>query len=225
MSRLCPDSIAVSKDAESDSSVKIGIMGGTFDPIHLGHLSCAERALDALCLDKVLFIVSGNPAFKQERELASPKDRLEMCKLACADNPVFSVSDMEIDRAGITYTVDTLEELHSRFGSSVELYFIIGSDSLDTLDAWKDASRLAMLAHFVCVIRPGYDPDPSRLAYLRKAGFLIDIIEAPLLDISSSDIRALRAGGHSIRYLTPLSVCRYIERNALYEISSKGQIR
>lgn len=199
---------------------RIGIMGGTFDPIHFGHLNCAERVREALGLDRVIFIPAGDPAFKQGRDIADSCDRYEMCSLAIADNPAFEMSDLEISRSGITYTVDTLEEIRDRLSGETELFFIIGSDSLHSLHEWKDPAKLAMLARFACVVRPGSGIDASSISELEAKGFRIDVVDAPSLDISSSTIRELCADGLSIRYLIPLSVKRYITEHGLYGSSA-----
>ena len=195
---------------------RLGIMGGTFDPIHLGHLNCAERAMEALGLDGVLFIPAGDPVFKQDRDIASTEARLAMCELAVADNPSFCVSDIEIRRHGITYTGDTLEHLRAAYGADVEFVFIIGADSLLTLSDWKDASRLASLANFACVSRPGYEVDPEIVNGLCEAGFHIEFVKAPMFDISSSEVRALCKAGSSIRYLVPYAIRAFITQYGLY---------
>lgn len=206
----------------SMASKRLGIMGGTFDPIHFGHLHCAERAREALGLDSVVFVPAGNPAFKQDGSVTDSTDRLAMCKLATADNPSFYVSAIETDRSGITYTVDTLEELRREVPDDTELVFILGADSLEYLTDWKDPDHLAELATFACVVRPGYPVCAEELDALAECGFRIEVVEAPLLDISSSQIRNMCSEGYSVRYLTPLSVCDYIEAHGLYERSQEG---
>lgn len=195
---------------------RLGIMGGTFDPIHMGHLNCAERASDALDLDAVLFIPAGNPAFKQDQHLAPADARFAMCKLAVANNPAFDASDIELRRDGITYTIDTLEALKGAYAADVEFVFIIGTDAVPTLHEWRDAPRLAKGARFACVARPGYAPAETDVGRLRAMGFTIDIIDAPTFDVSSSDIRARCGRGSSIRYLVPHAVGMFIESNELY---------
>jgi|GluameStandDraft_1065615.scaffolds.fasta_scaffold45127_2 nicotinate-nucleotide adenylyltransferase len=193
----------------------VGVMGGTFDPIHLGHLVCAEMARDACGLDEVLFVVAGNPHFKQGISLAPAKDRLAMVQRAIEGNDAFAVSDREVIRAGITYTVDTLEELHEE-QPDAELSFILGADSLLTLSTWKDAARIAQLARIVCLARPGYRIDEDLLTSLSDQGFLVEAVRAPLLDISSSDIRARVRSGKTIRYLVPDGVAGHIRAQGLY---------
>lgn len=195
---------------------EVGIMGGTFDPIHLGHLACAEMARDACGLDEVRFVVAGNPNFKQGKELAPAVDRYAMVQLALAGNDAFSASDMELRREGVTYTAETLALLKEEL-SECRLSFIMGADSLITLASWKDADRIAQLARIICVSRPGYAVDESLLARLREMGFDIKLVEAPLLDISSSEIRARVSKGKTVRYLVPDLVDGYIHDNGLYE--------
>lgn len=206
----------IDPDTDGGSSLQLGIMGGTFDPIHLGHLSCAERAREALGLDTVLFIPAGDPAFKQGRRIADADARYSMCELAVADNPSFQVSDVEIRRNGITYTVDTLDSLRRICPHDVVITFIIGTDSLEALHEWKDAPRLAKMARFACVSRPGYIPEAGVIDRLSAIGFEIEFVEAPMLDISSSAIRRLCASGSSIRYLVPNPVREFIVDNGLY---------
>lgn len=196
--------------------IRLGIMGGTFDPIHLGHLACAEMARDACALDGVIFLPAGNPSFKRDVQIAPAQDRLTMCEIAVADDPHFAVSSLEVEREGVTYTVDTLEALHDRYGDALALSFIIGTDSLLMLSKWRSARRLSELAEFVCVARPGYMADEAMLAELRDMGFLIRMVEAPLLDISSSEIKRRIRARQSVRYLAPLKVCEYIESKGLY---------
>ena len=133
---------------------RLGIMGGTFDPIHMGHLVCAEQARDALDLDGVIFMPAGNPVFKKHIEVSDAHHRVAMCRAAIEDNPAFDVSTLEVDRAGDTYTVDTLETLRAHYPENVELYFIAGADAILTLPQWRDAPRLARLASFVGLNRP-----------------------------------------------------------------------
>ncbi len=193
----------------------VGVMGGTFDPIHLGHLVCAEMARDACGLDEVLFVVAGNPHFKQGIFLAPAQDRLAMVQRAVEGNSAFAVSSREIARTGITYTVDTLEELCEE-RPEAELSFILGADSLLTLSSWKDAARIAQLARIICLARPGYQIDEALLSSLSDQGFLIEAVRAPLLDISSSDIRDRVRNGQTIRYLVPDKVGSYICAQGLY---------
>lgn len=182
---------------------KIGIMGGTFDPIHIGHLQCAQVAQEKLKLDKILFIPAGVPNFKQDKKLASSKDRLIMCELAIQDfgNPSFEVSDIEIKREGVTYTVDTLKEL------SGDLYFITGTDSAATLEDWHNYEEILKLCTVVAVTRKG---EP-----IHKLHPEVMLLEADVVKVSSSDLR--KSLNKSL--LTP-SVFEYIKNHKLYSIIS-----
>lgn len=196
--------------------MRLGIMGGTFDPIHFGHLACAESVLSALDLDKIIFIPTGNPSFKQERDLADAEDRLKMCELACNPNEGFEVSRMEIDRSGITYTSDTIRELKELFPES-QIYFIMGSDSLLTLHEWHESDMLIGNVSFAVVMRPG-DDRPEVERYISEHGIDAKLVDCPLLDISSSTIRQMASDGKSFRYLTPDDVCDYIIEHRLYDV-------
>lgn len=207
----------VSLQAQSDNPLRLGIMGGTFDPIHVGHLILAEQVAEALKLDRVLFIPTGNPSFKRDKLVRPAADRLRMVELAIEDNPHFLASDMEVVREGVTYTLDTLRELHALLPSTAKLFFIMGSDTLLTLDHWRASKELAKLACFVGVNRPG-DSKVSKddLVRLRALGFDVVLLEAPALEVSSSDIRQRLESGRSVRYLVPDSVIQYAEKKRLY---------
>lgn len=201
----------------------IGIMGGTFDPVHTGHLYCAEQAKDACGLDAVLFVPAGNPSFKQGKSLAPFSDRIKMCEAATAPNPSFFVSDMESDTHHISYTVDTLRRLREALPNNVSLEFILGTDALSSLHLWHEPEILASLCGFICVGRPPVEPAaaegenaPATVTSLRRMGFKIREVQAPLLDISSSDIRERIRSGRSIRYMVPDAVYGYICAEGLY---------
>lgn len=197
---------------------RLGIMGGTFDPVHNGHLVTAEQAAVDLGLDVVVFVPAGSPAFKQDRHVTSPEDRYDMALLATADNPRFLVSRVEVDRAGITYTVDTLELLRSHYPDNVDLYFITGADAIIDILTWRDAGRIARLARLVGATRPGYDLERARSRIARSCiDFDVTYLEVPALAISSSDLRGRVAAGQSLRYLTPDPVVGFVEKRGLYE--------
>ena len=204
-------------EARAGKPRRLGIMGGTFDPIHYGHLVTAEQAREALDLDLVLFMPSGNPAFKQDQEVSSPEDRYAMTVLATAANPAFYASRFEIDRPGITYTVDTLRALRAAYDDDVELYFITGADAIMDILTWHNAQEMASLATFIAATRPGYDINKACLR-IESSGFPFDVryIEIPALAISSTNIRTRVAEGKSVRYLTSESVIGYINKNDLY---------
>lgn len=196
--------------------LKLGIMGGTFDPIHVGHLILAEQVYDALDLDFILFIPTGHPSFKRDKLVRPAADRLRMVELAIEGNPHFLVSDMEVVREGVTYTLDTLQELHALLPDA-ELFFIMGSDTLLTLDHWRASEKLASLAIFVGINRPGDSlVSDEDLGHLRTLGFKALLLDAPALEVSSSDIRQRLESGRSVRYLVPDSVIRYADERRLY---------
>jgi nicotinate-nucleotide adenylyltransferase len=201
---------------------RIGIMGGTFDPPHVAHLACAEAVFVELSLDVVLFIPTGNPSFKQGTVVASAKDRLRMVQLACASNPHFVTSDLEVRRGGITYTLETLKELQEAYPDA-ELFFIAGADSIREIDMWRGASELATLATFVAVSRPGYDLETLREHLeLDMPAFNVTFVEMPAIGVSSTLVRERLRAGRSIRYLVPEPVYSYIGERGLYARDMRG---
>jgi nicotinate-nucleotide adenylyltransferase len=202
------------------ANARFGVLGGTFDPIHIGHLRLAEEALEQLRLNRVLFIPSGQPPHKSQEPVTRSRDRMEMAQRATAPNPGFEVSAMEISRLGNSYTVDTLTELRERYGSKVELYFIIGVDAVLEMHTWKDPERVLELCELVVAARPGFDME--RLDRVPVSGLArrAHALLSPLMDISSTDIRARVRAGRSIRYLTPDPVIGYIQQAGLYRPAS-----
>ena len=202
---------------ERDRTYRLGIMGGTFDPIHNGHLVCAECAFDALGLDMVVFMPAGSPAFKQDKQVSSGEDRYAMTLLATSDNPHFIASRFEVDRAGITYTADTLQLLRRIYPENVDFYFITGADAIAEVVAWRDADKVAELAHLVGATRPGYDLAHAESA-IESSPYEFDVtyLEVPALAISSSYLRSRVREGKSLRYLTPDPVTGYIHKHQLY---------
>jgi nicotinate-nucleotide adenylyltransferase len=192
--------------------MRLGVMGGTFDPVHNGHLVAASEVAALFKLDEVVFVPSGRPWQKTDREVSSQEDRYLMTFLAAAGNPQFTVSRIDIDRGGdATYTIDTLRDLHGlRPGG--ELFFITGADALAAILSWRNARELFSLAHFVGVTRPGYHLTID--AELPQDA--VSLVEVPALAISSSDIRSRVARGAPIWYLTPDGVVRYIAKRDLY---------
>ena len=208
--------------ADGSRTYRLGIMGGTFDPIHHGHLVAAEQAFDDLGLDLVVFMPAGSPAFKQDREVASGEDRYAMTLLATADNPHFVASRFEVDRPGVTYTADTLRRLRALYPPNVEFYFITGADALTEVVAWRDAADVARLAHLVAATRPGYDLDRAWEAIDASGiGFDVTYLSVPALAISSSHLRERVAAGQSLRYLTPDPVTGYLHKHRLYGSGSR----
>ena len=197
---------------------RVGVLGGTFDPIHNAHLLCARQAFDALGLDGVLFLPAATPVFKKDQNVTAPDMRREMCALALEGMPEFSLCMLELEREGDTYTVDTLEQLTSA-NPDTTYYFIVGMDAFLTLPQWKDAKRLSKLAEFVCVTRPGFSLDVDMLNSIEAYGFRFQILEVDGYDISSTDIRRRVAQGKSIANMVPEAVCDYIAEKKLYALS------
>lgn len=198
---------------------RLGIMGGTFDPIHNGHLVAAEQAFDDLGLDVVVFMPAGQPAFKQNKRVTAGEDRYAMTLLATSDNPHFLASRFEVDRQGVTYTAETLELLSSMYPDNVELYFITGADAIAEIVTWRDAHKIARLAHLVGATRPGYDLRHAREAISQShLNFDVTYLEVPALAISSSYLRARVEADQSLRYLTPDQVTGYIHKHHLYGV-------
>lgn len=197
------------------SSGRIGILGGTFDPIHYGHLAIAEEARIALHLASVLIIPAGEQPLKTGRHVASAQQRLAMARLACATNPAYDVLDLEIERAGPSYTVVTLMQLQERYHG--ELHLILGADALNDLPRWREVRRVLSLARLVGIARPGSTLDLARLeAAIPEVRARLTLMEGPRLEISSTDLRRRIATGKPIRYQTPDAVVEYIEQHGLY---------
>ena len=199
--------------------MRIGILGGTFDPVHLGHLIVAEEARLRLELDRVMFVPTGQPWLRAEPPLAAAQHRLHMVELAIASNPNFGAGRNEVDRDGPTYTVDTLEELHRDQGASDSLYFILGLDALGQFHRWKDPERILELCDLGIVSRPGFQNTnilDEQLARYPQMGSKTTLVNVPRIDISSTDIRQRAARGTSFRYLTPETVAAYIREQGLY---------
>jgi len=198
---------------------RIGLLGGTFNPIHLGHLLIAQDALEQLALDRVKFIPSATPPHKTVEALASGRDRAHMIKLATRGNKRFEVDDLEIRRGGISYSVDTLTELRRRHPKA-DFFFIIGADSLRELHLWRQAQRVVGLCTFVTVPRPGFEAKPvvdRRLDAVSRKRLRQHVLKGHACDIASREIRARVASGRSIRYLVPDAVTEYIRRRRLYQ--------
>ena len=193
----------------------VGVMGGTFNPIHIGHLVTAEEAHYAFALREVVFVPAGHPWQKERSNVADAEHRYLMTVIATASNPHFRVSRMEIDRPGPTYTIETLRRLRGEIGD-VELYFITGADAILQILSWKDPEEVLGEARFIAATRPGYDLD--RLEKELPAGFedRVHVLEIPALAISSTDVRRRVLQGRPVRYLLPEGVARYVEKNGLY---------
>lgn len=187
-------------------------MGGTFDPVHHGHLSAASEVQAEFDLDEVVFVPTGQPWQKEARTVSPSEDRYLMTVIATASNPRFSVSRCDIDRPGPTYTVDTLRDLRAQYGADAELSFITGADALTQILTWRSPDDLFALAHFIGVSRPGYEP----VDVARFPDGAVTVVEVPALAISSSDCRDRVGRGHPVWYLVPDGVVQYIEKRALY---------
>ena len=192
-------------------SPRVGIMGGTFDPIHNGHLVAASEVATRFGLDEVVFVPTGQPWQKGDIAVSPAEDRYLMTVIATASNPRFRVSRVDIERDGPTYTVDTLRDLREEYGEGVELFFITGADALDRILSWKDTDRLFKLAHFVGVTRPGFVLSDAHLP-----ADTVSLVQVPAMAISSTDCRARVAAGLPVWYLVPDGVVQYIAKRHLY---------
>ena len=208
---------------------KVGIFGGTFDPVHLGHLRAAEEFAEGLKLDHVIMVPSANPPHREESPGAGPRDRLEMVRLATGANPRLEASDLEIERGGSSYTVDTLLEIRRR-QPEWELFMALGTDAYNDISKWRRPGEVISLAHLVLLTRPGFAvdflgplPEALRTEYSREgdmyrhsAGATLRSMSVSALDISAGSIRSLVSRGLSIRYLVHSDVFEYIQRKGIY---------
>lgn len=192
---------------------RVGVMGGTFDPIHHGHLVAASEVADRFSLDEVVFVPTGQPWQKADRVVTGTEHRYLMTVIATASHPDFSVSRVDIDRGGPTYTLDTLRDLRAALPGA-ELFFITGADALASIMSWRDWDQMFDLAHFVAVTRPGYELDGSFLP--AEVQSKVHVVEVPALAISSTECRQRAAHGRPVRYLVPDGVVQYIAKNELY---------
>ena len=192
------------------SKIRLGVMGGTFDPIHFGHLVAASEAASAFNLDKVIFVPTGEPWQKQN--ITDSEHRYRMTQLAISGNQHFDISRVDVDRPGPTYTVDTLRDIHAQ-QPNAELFFITGADSISQIGTWKDSDKIWPLAHLVGVTRPGHS-----LEVPKSPHGAVSLLEIPALAISSTDIRARVKAGKPIDYLLPKEVIDYIKQNNLYVV-------
>lgn len=202
--------------------MKIGILGGTFDPIHNGHLKVAEEVRNHQSLAQMLFIPAGQPWLKVENNISAVEHRVAMTRLAIGNNPYFKLSTLEVEQPGPSYTVETLSRLQSQVDASDELFFILGWDNLAQLPQWKQPARLIKLCILVAVPRPGYPLPDINLLESAIPGLTarLIIMEEPQIDISASEIRKRVAQGLSIRHLVPAAVDDYIRQNGLYLANS-----
>jgi nicotinate-nucleotide adenylyltransferase len=196
-------------------------MGGTFDPIHNGHLVAASEVADLFGLDEVVFVPTGQPWQKRERNVTAPEDRYLMTVIATAANPRFTVSRVDIDRGGPTYTTDTLRDL-AALNPDTDLYFITGADALASILSWQNWEDLFGMARFIGVSRPGYELDGEHIAAAMKElpEDALSLVEVPALAISSSDCRRRAEAGRPIWYLVPDGVVQYVTKRGLYPARS-----
>jgi len=216
--------------------MKWGLLGGTFDPIHMGHLRCAEEIREIFDLNRIIFIPASRPPHKLDKEITSFYHREQMVRLAIEGNPSFSFSDVENQRAGKSYSIETVKYFQDKYLKSIEVYFIIGQDAFQAIQTWKDWKKLLLLCNFAILTRPGYENlglsgilpedftaqfvyDEAEEGYRGPSGHMIYVRQVTFLDISSSDIRARIRQGKSVTYLIPDSVRHYIQKNNLYQIA------
>lgn len=199
--------------------MKLGVLGGTFDPIHLGHIKVAEEVISRLALDEIIFMPAGQPWLKEGNPISPARHRLEMVRLAIADKPNFKLSTMEIDRPGPTYTVDSMAELRRKFGPEAELFFIMGWDNLEQLPRWHKPSELILLCRLVAVPRVDFPPPDLNALEAAIPGLSqrVIMLDSPRIDINASEIRRMVREGLSIHNLVPEAVERYIKKHRLYK--------
>lgn len=198
--------------AGCERAERIGVMGGTFDPIHHGHLVAASEVADVFGLDRVIFVPTGESWHKSARTEASAEHRYLMTNIATASNPRFSVSRVDIDRPGPTYTVDTLTDMRALFPTA-ELFFITGADALSHIASWRDAEMVAQMATFIGVTRPGFVVDRAGLGVFEDR---VTVVEVPAMAISSTDIRRRVRERRPVWYLVPDGIVQYISKEGLY---------
>lgn len=210
--------------------MRIGLFGGTFDPIHLGHLIKAEEARESLSLDKVWFVPAGQPWLKSDRQVSEARHRLAMVELAVSSNRRFRVSDMEVRRPGPSYTLDTLREMRRRLGVGAEIFLLLGADSLRHMERWHRPEQVLKLAKLVTFSRPrgeGGQTDGFQLEWLDRillgAGRGVLVLDGSQVAISGTDIRARVAEGRSIKYRVPEQVEAYILKHRLYRVQAASK--
>lgn len=200
-------------------SINLGIMGGTFDPIHIGHLVTAEEARQQFKLDHVIFLPAGTPPHKEQKYITPAEHRYIMTMLAVVDNPYFTVSRLEIENKQPSYTIDTVRRFFQIYKNGLNLYFITGADAILDIKTWKDYEELLEACSFIAASRPGYPFNKLKTIFgsaFAKIAKKIHFLEIPAMAISSTDIRRRIAEGKTIKYLTPEPVEQYIYKNRLY---------
>ena len=200
----------------ADKKKRIGILGGTFNPVHLGHLMIADMASEAFDLNRVIFVPAKEPPHK-ETDVIEAKYRLEMVRAAVLDNPNFVVSDVEMRRDGKSYTIDTLRYFHDVYGPDTEFFFIAGTDTIQNLPSWKYIEELLDMCEFIGAIRPGATDDiVESIEWFGQRGSRIHILEVPEMKLSATELRHRLRHGLSTRYMLPRSVYQYIKEHKIY---------
>lgn len=209
---------AETKEGKIQKRHRVGLLGGTFDPIHVGHLMMAEAVRSEYGLEKVIFIPAAVPPHKLNRHIAPAEDRYQMVLLATKSNPYFEVSDIELKRPGPSYSIDTVHAFLEEYGEDTDFFFIIGADVIPDMGTWNRIEKLLEICEFVAAQRPGCKPDSEELR--ARFGELvakhIHTLETPEFEVSSTDIRERLRKGHSIRYIVPPEVEEYIYQKGLY---------
>ena len=197
--------------------LRVGIFGGTFDPVHVGHLIAAQRATELLHLDEMLFVPAGEPWFKAGEPVTAAEHRMNMVRLAVESNPRFRACDVEVARPGPSYTVDTLEALHDDAPPGTDFFLVLGLDALAEMHRWRSPERVFELATVVGVARPGAEFDPMVLRRIfPSAAERVIMLDVPMIDVGATELRRRAAEGNSLRYLVPDSVEEYIREHGLY---------
>lgn len=200
-----------------NKSLRIGILGGTFNPIHLGHLMIAEMALEAFQLNRVIFVPAKNPPHKEEDVIAA-EDRLKMVEMAVFDNPNFVVSDVEMKREGKSYTIDTVTYFQEVYGHDVTFYFVAGTDTIQALPRWLHIEELLDRCEFIGAVRPDGTKDIENIIHwFGEKGSRIHLLEVPEMKLSATDLRYRLRHGLSTRYMLPKHVYQYIKEHKIYE--------
>ena len=197
--------------------LRIGVFGGTFDPVHLGHLVAAEEASELLALDEMLFVPAGQPWFKAGEPVTDATHRLNMVRLAVESNPRFRACGVEVARPGPSYTVDTLEHLHEKARPGTEIFLVLGLDALAEMHRWRCPARVFELSTVVGVARPGAEFDPAALSDIfPSAAERVIMLDVPLVDVGATELRRRASAGRSLRYLVPDGVEQYVREHGLY---------
>lgn len=192
--------------------LKVGIIGGTFDPVHLGHLICADFIREKQKLDKIIFVPAAIPPHKTNKHISQNKQRLSMLRMAVKDNPYFEISEYEIRKGGISYTVDTIHYFKKNSGDDVKYFLIIGADNLLDLENWKEPDTIFREVQILVLRRPGIDVSKAEQRFVERVTF----VDSPVIEISSSDIRRRIKEYTSIKYLVPKNVEKYIYKRGMY---------